>query len=75
LIAGPGLATGVWTNWRPGYWTYMGGPTSDPYEYHYGPGFHRHSDHAHYRFPYDSYRRPWYYPGHPSYTRDTNFPW
>ncbi len=38
-------------------------------------GFHRHSDHAHYRFPYYSYRRPWYHPGHASYNRDTNYPW
>jgi hypothetical protein len=55
--------------------TYAGGFASDPYEYHFGPGFHRHSDHAHYRFPYYSYRRPWYHPGHASYNRDTNYPW
>jgi hypothetical protein len=55
--------------------TYAGGFASDPYTYHFGPGFHRNSDHAHYRFPYYSYRRPWYHPGHASYNRDTNMPW
>lgn len=55
--------------------TYAGGFASDPYAYHFGPGFHRHSDHAHYRFPYYTYRSPWYHPGHASYNRDTNFPW
>jgi hypothetical protein len=49
--------------------------SSNPHEYHFGPGFHRHSDHAHYRFPYYSYRAPWYHPGPASYNRDTNYPW
>ena len=49
--------------------------SSNPHEYHFGPGFHRHTDHAHYRFPYYSYRAPWYHPGPASYNRDTNYPW
>lgn len=49
--------------------------TSDPYSHHFGPGFHRSSDAAHHRFPFYNYRAPWYYPGAPSYTRDTNYPW
>lgn len=53
--------------------TYTGGV--DPYTYHFGPGFYRHSEHGHYRFPYYSYRRPWYYPGFAGYNRDTNLPW
>ncbi|MDB5387469.1 MAG: hypothetical protein JWM11_3115 [Planctomycetaceae bacterium] len=47
----------------------------NPYLYHFGPGFYRYQEAGHYRFPYYSYRRPWYYPGHPSYNRDTNIPW
>lgn len=53
--------------------TYTAG--ADPYTYHFGPGFYRHSEHGHYRFPYYSYRRPWYYPGFAGYNRDTNLPW
>lgn len=49
--------------------------SSNPHEYHFGPGFHRHTDHAHYRFPWYSYRAPWYHPGPASYNRDTNYPW
>ena len=47
----------------------------DPYTRHFGPGFYRHAEYGHNRFPYYSYRRPWYTPGHPVYTRDTNLPW
>lgn len=47
----------------------------DPYLYHFGPGYYRQNDYGHYRFPYYSYRRPWYFPGPPSYNRDTNLPW
>jgi hypothetical protein len=47
----------------------------DPYSRHFGPGFYRHAEYGHNRFPYYSYRRPWYTPGHPVYTRDTNLPW
>ena len=58
----------------------MGAPNpgylpGDPYSYHFGPGYYRHSEMGNYRFPYYSYRRPWYHPGPPSYTRDTNYPW
>jgi hypothetical protein len=49
--------------------------TGDPYFDHWGPGFHRHDLHGHYRFPYYTYRAPWYYPGRAVYHRDTNFPW
>jgi hypothetical protein len=49
--------------------------SGNPHEYYFGPGYHRHSDHAHYRFPWYSYRAPWYHPGPASYNRDTNYPW
>lgn len=49
--------------------------TGDPYSDHFGPGFHRNQLHGHYRFPYYSYRAPWYYPGRAVYQRDTNFAW
>lgn len=47
----------------------------DPYTFHYGPGFYRSNESGNLRFPYYSYRRPWYYYGQPSYNRDTNLPW
>ena len=52
-----------------------GGPGGDPYTYHFGPGFYRSNEFSHYRFPYYSYRRPWYDVGHPIRVRDTNLPW
>lgn len=74
------------TGWPPGgYEARMGMPyhyyggdyvvTGNPYNDHFGPGFHRNSLHGHYRFPYYSYRAPWYYPGRAVYNRDTNFVW
>lgn len=45
------------------------------YRYHFGPGHYRRSEGGHYRFPYYTYRAPWYFPGHPIYNRDTNRPW
>ncbi len=47
----------------------------DPYGYHFGPGFYRNQELGHYRFPFYSYRRPWYHPGFANYNRDTNFHW
>lgn len=49
--------------------------TGNPYYDHFGPGFQRNDLHGHYRFPYYSYRAPWYYPGKAVYNRNTNFPW
>jgi Fur family ferric uptake transcriptional regulator len=43
--------------------------------HNFGPGYYRHSEGGHYRFPYYTYRAPWYFPGHPIYNRDTNRPW
>lgn len=48
---------------------------SDPYNFHFGPGLHRSGVSGHYRFPYYSYRRPWYYPGDASFQRNTQVPW
>lgn len=53
----------------------MGSGGGDPYTYHFGPGYYRHTDYGHYRFPFHSYRSPWYFPGHTSYNRSTNYPW
>jgi hypothetical protein len=52
-----------------------GAPGGDPYQYHFGPGYYRSGEYGHYRFPYYSYRRPWYHPGFAGYNRDTNLPW
>ncbi len=49
--------------------------SGDPYQDHFGPGFHRNSLYGHYRFPYYNYRAPWYFPGRAVYNRDTNFAW
>ncbi|MCA8986146.1 MAG: hypothetical protein KDA78_00800 [Planctomycetaceae bacterium] len=52
-----------------------GGAGGDPYGYHFGPGYYRSGEYGHFRFPYYSYRRPWYHPGFAGYNRDTNLPW
>lgn len=86
---GAGPAAGVGPFWAPGgYEPRSGSPyyyhdpnggqyvvTGDPYFDHFGPGFHSHSLYGHYRFPYYTYRAPWYYPGRAVYNRDTNLPW
>jgi hypothetical protein len=71
---GSGYGLGVGYGMGPGYGNWSGA-AGDPFGYHFGPGFHRHSNYGHYRFPYYSYRAPWYAPGPPVYNRDTNFPW
>lgn len=48
---------------------------ADAYTTHFGPGFYRYGESGHYRFPYYSYRRPWYFPGHPTFNRNTNLTW
>ena len=74
---GPGSApvgaNGGTFGWNGNGWNGYG--FGDPYVYHFGPGFHRHSNYGHYRFPYYNYRAPWYFSGSPSYHRDTNHPW
>lgn len=67
--APPGMAFG-------GYSAFMFGGPMDPYTLHFGPGFHRYNmPDGHVRFPYYSYRRPWYNPGSPSFNRDLYQPW
>ncbi len=82
--AGYGPGPGMGAPFAGGYGGGFGAPSyaampgqlpGDPYYYHFGPGFYRYQEAGHYRFPYYSYRRPWYFPGHPSYNRDTNIPW
>lgn len=68
-VAGYGQTPGMTVAARPGQLP------GNPYLYHFGPGFYRHQEAGHYSFPYYSYRRPWYFQGHPSYNRDTNIPW
>jgi hypothetical protein len=55
------------------YWN--PGTAGDVYSTHFGPGYYRHSEYGHYRFPYYSYRAPWYHPGPPTWNRDTNRAW
>ena len=47
----------------------------DAYTAHFGAGLYRYGESGHHRFPYYSYRRPWYFPGHPTFNRNTNFVW
>lgn len=51
------------------------GAGGDPHNYHFGPGYYRSGEYGHFRFPYYSYRRPWFHPGFPGYNRDVNLPW
>lgn len=81
-IADSGVVVDGRGYWQPGGYEnrigspyYYSAPGADPYTYHFGPGFYRSGEYGHYRFPYYSYRRPWYYPGQPVYNRDTNLPW
>ena len=72
---GGGGGYGYGTGGGSSYAAQPGQLPGDPYHYHFGPGYYRQQEAGHYRFPYFSYRRPWYFPGHPSYNRDTNIPW
>lgn len=72
---GPGFAGGYGQVPPPQQAALPGQLPGNPYLYHFGPGFYRYQEAGHYSFPYYSYRRPWYFPGHPSYNRDTNVPW
>jgi len=47
----------------------------DAYNYHFGPGYVSPYGAGHYRFPYYSYRRPWYTPGPPVFNRNTGVVW
>jgi len=80
-VGGPSYNGGLAYGYGPGGYgpggvaAFPGGMPGNPYMYHFGPGFYRNQEAGHYRFPFFSYRRPWYFPGHPSYSRDTNIPW
>lgn len=46
------------------------------YDQAFGPGLYRSGAEAgQYHFPYYSYRRPWYFPGQPSFHRSTDYVW
>lgn len=46
------------------------------YDQTFGPGLYRSGAEAgQYHFPYYSYRRPWYFPGQPSFQRSTDYVW
>ena len=47
----------------------------DAYTFHFGPGVPGAYGPGHYRFPYYSYRRPWYFPGPPVFNRNTGLVW
>ena len=63
------------THYGHSHYGWSGYHVVDPYTYHFGPGYYRAAEHGHFRFPYYSYRRPWYHPGPPVFNRDTNFAW
>ncbi len=46
------------------------------YDQAFGPGLYRTgAEVGQYHFPYYSYRRPWYFPGQPSFQRSTDYVW
>ncbi len=46
------------------------------YDESFGPGLYRSGAEAgQFHFPYYSYRRPWYFPGQPSFQRSTDYVW
>lgn len=46
------------------------------YDQAFGPGLYRTgAEMGQYHFPYYSYRRPWYFPGQPSFHRSTDYVW
>ena len=46
------------------------------YDQAFGPGLYRSgAEVGQNHFPYYSYRRPWYYPGQPSFQRSTDYVW
>ena len=46
------------------------------YDQAFGPGLYRSgAEVGQYHFPYYSYRRPWYFPGQPSFQRSTDYVW
>lgn len=66
----------------PGYSTYGGfsgglhPATAAAYDQAFGPGLYRSGAEAgQFHFPYYSYRRPWYFPGQPSFHRSTDYVW
>ena len=83
-LVNPSMVTGYGGG---GYHAGMGGPGTvqyggtvygagiQPYYKHFGSGYYRHSEAGHLRFPYYSYRAPWYFPGPAVFNRGTNLPW
>lgn len=46
------------------------------YDQAFGPGLYRSgAEVGQHHFPYYSYRRPWYFPGQPSFQRSTDYVW
>lgn len=52
------------------------GPAAAAYDQAFGPGLYRSgAEMGQNHFPYYSYRRPWYFPGQPSFHRSTDYVW
>lgn len=52
------------------------GPSAAAYDQAFGPGLYRSgAEVGQNHFPYYSYRRPWYFPGQPSFHRSTDYVW
>lgn len=64
----------TWTPLPSGYHARPGHENS-PYVGDLSGGFDRRSDFGHTRYPYYSYRRPWYFPGPRSRNGNTNLVW
>ena len=59
-----------------GHWGGLSPGEAALYDQAFGPGLYRSGAEAGgYQFPYYSYRRPWYFPGQPSFQRSTDYVW
>ena len=70
MMAAPGCST------RGGMAGGLNPSAAAAYDQAFGPGLYRSgAEVGQYHFPYYSYRRPWYFPGQPSFQRSTDYVW
>ena len=72
MLAAPGCST----YGGSGYGGGLSPAAAAAYDQAFGPGLYRGGAEAgQFHYPYYSYRRPWYFPGQPSFHRDTDLVW
>ncbi|MBC7815744.1 MAG: hypothetical protein IAG10_02470 [Planctomycetaceae bacterium] len=71
MMAGPSCST-----CGGGGYAGLSPEASAAYNQAFGPGLYRTgAEVGQYHYPYYSYRRPWYFPGQPSFHRSTDYVW